>query len=97
MVSFTDKSLVCKDCGNSFVFTAGEQQFFQSRGLLHEPARCPSCRALRRRNNSQDGGAARTMYPVVCDECGRQTEVPFQPRQGRPVYCRECFARHRQA
>jgi CxxC-x17-CxxC domain-containing protein len=31
------------------------------------------------------------MFPVVCDQCGKETEVPFEPRQGRPVYCSDCY------
>lgn len=33
----------------------------------------------------------RQMYPATCAQCGRETEVPFQPRGNRPVYCRDCF------
>jgi CxxC-x17-CxxC domain-containing protein len=35
------------------------------------------------------------MYPAVCSNCGKDTEVPFQPRTDKPVYCRECFAERR--
>ncbi|HEY8172147.1 MAG TPA: zinc-ribbon domain containing protein [Dehalococcoidia bacterium] len=35
--------------------------------------------------------APRQMYPATCANCGRETEVPFQPRGNRPVYCRDCF------
>jgi len=45
---FKDKTLVCQDCGNSFIFTAGEQAFFYSKGLS-EPHRCKACRELRKR------------------------------------------------
>jgi CxxC-x17-CxxC domain-containing protein len=31
------------------------------------------------------------MYPATCAQCGKQTEVPFQPRGDKPVYCRDCF------
>ncbi len=93
---FQDKTLVCRDCGQEFVFSAGEQEFFQEKGFTNEPGRCPECRAARR---SQRGGYGRPrrMYPVVCDECGVDTEVPFEPRGDRPVYCRECFEKHRNA
>lgn len=47
MVSM-DKTLVCKECGREFTFTAGEQEFYASRGLTHEPSRCPECRAARK-------------------------------------------------
>ncbi len=39
-------------------------------------------------------GGARQMYKTVCADCGVETEVPFEPRQGRPVYCRDCFEKH---
>lgn len=96
-MTMADKTLVCAECSAEFVFTAGEQDFYQRRGLLHEPARCPSCRAARRRARSAMEGGQRPMYPVVCANCGKQTEVPFQPRLGRPVYCSECFSTMREA
>jgi len=91
-VAFEDKTLICRDCGMEFSFTAGEQEFYQQRGLLHEPARCPGCRSERRRSRMGFEGSSRPMYPAVCASCGKDTEVPFQPRQGRPVYCSDCFA-----
>lgn len=36
-------------------------------------------------------GGAHFAYPAICSACGRDTEVPFPPRRGRPVFCRECF------
>lgn len=102
-MAFADKTLTCKDCGSQFVFTAGEQQFYQEHGLLHEPARCPSCRAARRQNRGVAGNplegdpGSRRTFPAVCAQCGKETLVPFQPRQGRPVYCSECFANLRRA
>jgi CxxC-x17-CxxC domain-containing protein len=88
-----DKTLVCRDCGITFVFTAGEQEFYQEKGLLHAPQRCPSCRANRRRE--RNGQPPREMHQVTCAECGVQTMVPFLPRQDRPVYCSTCFDRVR--
>jgi CxxC-x17-CxxC domain-containing protein len=110
-VVMQDRTLVCRDCGTSFTFTVGEQQFYQSRGLLHDPARCPGCRTARRRAGGGGGGSGsggggggsgfrsdqpRTFYPAVCAACGASTEVPFEPRQGRPVYCRECYEANRE-
>jgi len=37
----------------------------------------------------------RKMYPCTCSDCGKESEVPFQPKEGRPVYCRECLPKHR--
>ncbi len=93
---FEDKTLTCRECGKEFVFTASEQQFYADKGFQNEPGRCPECRAARRRQNG--GGAPRAerqMYDVICDGCGKPTQVPFQPRGDRPVYCRECFEANR--
>ena len=102
-----DRTLVCRDCGNEFIFTAGEQQFYAERGFV-QPSRCQSCRANRRTERVGAGGdfgsmrspsmgprEPRPMFPAVCADCGRETMVPFEPRAGRPVYCRDCYQNHR--
>lgn len=101
-MSFVDKALRCRECGRDFVFTAGEQEFYQLKGLLNEPARCPECRAMRKSQRSGSDGSggsgprpAREMHPAVCAECGAQTLVPFLPRGDKPVYCSSCFDRIR--
>ena len=102
-MSFQDKTLQCADCGASFTFTASEQEFFQSKGYTNEPKRCPNCRQTRKAERYGSGGSsgsgggfkARQMYPAVCAECGKETEVPFEPREGRPVYCSDCFSKMR--
>ena len=37
----------------------------------------------------------RTMHKATCSDCGKECEVPFEPKEGRPVYCRECYSKHR--
>jgi len=112
---FQDRTLNCADCGGTFVFTAGEQEFYQGRGFS-DPKRCPSCRAARKGNRQQGrsqpswagdyggyGGSSggyrerspRQMYDIICADCGQPAQVPFQPRDDRPVYCRDCYARRR--
>lgn len=90
---YQDKTLTCKDCGQEFIFSANEQEFYASKGFENEPGRCPSCRAARKQQRGGFGGARRErqMYPAVCSECGAETTVPFQPTGDRPIYCRECF------
>ena len=94
-MDFQDKTLECSDCGNTFTFTAKEQEFFHMKGYTNEPKRCPSCRQARRSERDYGGGgygrSPREMFPAVCAQCGKQTEVPFQPRGDRPVYCSACF------
>ncbi len=95
-MSFQDKNIECSDCGATFNFSAEEQELFASRGHTHEPKRCPTCRASRRAerggNDSYGARSSRPMFPAVCAQCGKDTEVPFEPRQGRPVYCSECYS-----
>ena len=55
-MAFADKTLVCRDCNQSFTFTAGEQEFYASRGFTNEPSRCPSCRAARKAERGDSGG-----------------------------------------
>ncbi len=94
-MSFQDKSLQCSDCGTSFTFTAGEQEFYSSRGLQNEPKRCPECRKARKSERYGNAGSRsqRQMFPATCAECGEATEVPFEPREDRPVYCRDCYSK----
>lgn len=102
-MAFQDRSLTCRDCNREFVFTAGEQEFYASKGLQNDPVRCPDCRAARKstRNALENeagyvryGGAAsfggrtpRQMHPAACALCGDMIEVPFMPRGDRPVFC----------
>ena len=92
-MAFQDKTLTCKECGKEFIFTAGEQEFYAEKGFENEPARCRDCRDKRRR--SREGGEQGQMYKVVCADCGKETEVPFEPKNDRPVYCRDCFTKRR--
>jgi CxxC-x17-CxxC domain-containing protein len=94
-LSFQDKSLVCKDCGESFIFTAGEQEFYEQKGFTNEPRRCSGCRATAKRSDGESrprNGGSREMFSTICSNCGQETQVPFQPTNGRPVYCRDCFS-----
>jgi CxxC-x17-CxxC domain-containing protein len=183
-----DKILTCKDCGEEFIFTVREQDFYIQKGFENDPARCGPCRNARKRdrnsntmssgnsygnsvgysgggygnsasgnynggggysNRSQGNGGRpggygspggysrpsngnygnsngnsmggnygnsnyrsssvygssgpsrsnmgnfgdqeRKMYAITCANCGVQTEVPFAPRQGVPVFCRTCY------
>ena len=94
---FQDRSLTCRDCGESFVFTSGEQAFFASKGLANEPQRCATCRAAAKRARDVPTSGSREYHAAVCNGCGGQAMVPFQPRTDRPVYCSTCFDRVRAA
>jgi CxxC-x17-CxxC domain-containing protein len=98
---YADKTLTCRECGQTFTFTASEQQFFADRGFQNEPSRCPECRAERKASGGGDRGGFsprsrdREMVDVTCSTCGKATQVPFTPTAGRPVYCSDCFQQER--
>jgi CxxC-x17-CxxC domain-containing protein len=104
-----DVTLTCRDCGQAFTFTSGEQEFYASRGFS-EPSRCPDCRAQRKADRQSGGGSSygggyssygggsrgsREMFSVTCSSCGQEAQVPFQPRGDKPVYCSNCFESRR--
>jgi CxxC-x17-CxxC domain-containing protein len=55
-MSYADKTLNCRDCGQAFVFTGGEQEFFAQKGFTNAPSRCPTCRASRRGGQGSGSG-----------------------------------------
>ena len=83
---YQDKTLICKECGAEFVFTAGEQEFYAEKGFVNEPQRCKACRDARKASARN-----REMYTVPCANCGKDATVPFKPSGDRPVLCSECF------
>lgn len=99
MSNMQDKILTCRDCGKEFVFTAGEQEFFAQKGFTNTPSRCPECRAARKASGGYSGGGyerrEREMFPAVCAQCGKETQVPFRPSGDRPVYCSDCYSAQR--
>ena len=105
MANDTDQVIKCVDCGEEFLFTAGEQAFYREKGLTHAPTRCKRCREQRKTQRpsgaaAHAGGRAegggrghrtRELVDAVCSNCGQPTQVPFQPVAGRPIYCQTCF------
>ena len=97
-MSFQEKSLYCVDCDTTFTFTVEEQEFFQSKGYTNEPKRCPECRRARKSANGNSlYRTPREMFPATCADCGKSTEVPFQPHNDKPVYCSDCYRKVRPA
>ena len=90
---YQDKTLKCKECGNEFVFTAGEQEFYAEKGFVNEPQRCKACRDARKNANKSE----REMFEATCARCGGVARVPFKPREDRAVYCSDCFAKMKEA
>ncbi len=92
-----DKVIKCRDCGNEFTFTVGEQEFYRQKGFEHAPTRCKHCRENKKSGGGGGGGgfggqsSSREMYSATCSQCGAETQVPFNPTPGKPVYCRDCY------
>ena len=98
-MGYVDKTLECVECGASFTFDASEQEFYANKGFTNEPKRCPTCRQARKQRSSGGYGygmRTREMHTATCASCGKDAQVPFQPREGRPVYCSDCYAKVRQ-
>ena len=89
---YEDKNLTCKDCGEEFVFTSGEQEFYAERGFQNEPQRCKPCRT----NRKAELRGPKTYFDTTCAACGAEAKVPFEPKTDRPVYCSDCFAKMKQ-
>jgi CxxC-x17-CxxC domain-containing protein len=94
-MEYRDRVLKCAECKEDFVFTAGEQLFFADKGFKNEPRRCKKCKAKRGSSLAAGGNFAQSETSTVCSQCGKETTVPFKPRLGRPVFCRECFQQRR--
>lgn len=92
-----DKTLKCKDCGQDFIWTSSEQQFYKDKGFENSPLRCKDCRRQKkaRFNEGRGGGQARQMFDITCGQCGASDKVPFSPRGDKPVLCKNCFQSQR--
>jgi len=104
-MAFNDRELTCRDCGGPFIFTSGEQEFYATKGLQHDPVRCPNCRQQRKLVRPEDreetprfgvysswgGRTPRQLHVASCAQCAKMTEVPFVSRGDRPVYCSDCY------
>lgn len=95
---FEDRQIVCIDCTTEFTWTAGEQAFFKTKGLENPPKRCKDCKKAKNRrleaieNARLTGQRHKIEVRANCARCSVATTVPFYPCQGRPVYCRTCYA-----
>jgi len=102
-MGFADKLLNCIDCKRNFIYTVEDQEFHASKGFINEPRRCPSCRRIKKNEHTQDANSSenyssqRQVFSVTCTKCGKATRIPFQPREGKSVYCSNCYNKMRAA
>lgn len=94
-MQYQDQTLTCRDCGQSFVFTARDQQFFADKGFTNPPTRCRDCRLKKKEAGSRPGGsgtmADKPLFKITCKNCGKAGEMAIEPRKPNDVLCSECF------
>ena len=94
---FEDAPIICVDCSQEFIWTAGEQAFFRDKNLQNPPKRCKECKKAKNLRLEAieiaraTGKRHRIEVRADCAQCSTPTTVPFYPCQDRPVYCRSCF------
>jgi hypothetical protein len=86
MNEFKDKELKCLQCNQKFVWTAGEQKFYDEKGLENEPKTCPTCREQRKQE---------TAIEIECQACGTKGHIKTsdedeQSIKNKAVICFEC-------
>ena len=90
-MSYADKTLSCRDCGSSFTFTEGEQQFFAEKGFTNEPSRCPECRAARKSQRGSEGSYSSGGYSSGgYSSGGGYGQASRGPREMFSATCSEC-------
>lgn len=85
-MSIADKTLVCRDCGQEFVFTAGEQEFYAQKGFTNQPSRCPSCRSANKAARNGGGGGGGSYR----SDGGGGDYAPRAERTMHPAICSSC-------
>lgn len=80
-----DVEIPCVQCREIFLFTEKEQELFYQRNMP-SPQRCSKCRS--KKAGRVENGTTR--FEIICDHCGKHDHVPFQPKVGRSVLCKEC-------
>ncbi|MGI8494259.1 MAG: CxxC-x17-CxxC domain-containing protein [Pyrinomonadaceae bacterium] len=85
-----DIDVPCVQCREVFLFTEKDQELFYQRNMP-SPQRCAKCRT--KKSGAAANSSAR--FEIICDHCGKHDRVPFQPKAGRTVLCKECHQAHK--
>ena len=84
-----DMTLTCRDCGQSFEFTQGEQDFYNSKGYS-QPSRCASCRAARKAQRSDSYSDSDSGYGSYSGGYSSGGGYGRSERQMTQVTCSNC-------
>jgi|SRR3989344_1061138 len=88
-MAYQDQTIICKDCGKNFIFTARDQEFFAQKGFSNAPTRCRDCR--QKKKVTAEAAANRVIYKINCKSCGKVGEMAVEPRKPNDVLCADCF------
>ena len=93
-MSFEDRTFVCSQCGVEFVFTAGEQDFYQKKGFTHPPRRCRKCRGAKHTQGSHRGLApgAHLEYIGTSGAAGEKRAPRARTTEPVDATCSSCGA-----
>ncbi len=86
---YEDKTIICRDCNQSFVFSARDQEFFAQKGFTNTPTRCKDCRNKRKKKEVE--ATNRPLFKISCKNCGKEGEMATEPRKPDDVMCSQCF------
>ena len=87
--NFKEKTLICRDCGRNFIWTANEQKFFADKGLKNVPSRCENCRLIYKEKHK-----FKVSSPVKCSDCQAEGEIAYLPENKKDlILCETCFAK----
>lgn len=83
-MEYADKILICDKCGEKFVFSCGEQKFFEEKGFI-EPRKCAKCRGKENVKRPTSN-----TYPITCPSCKKNFNITFNPND-KEILCFDCF------
>ncbi len=84
-----DLEVPCVQCRENFLFSEKEQEIFYQKNLP-APQRCAKCRSAKVTTTENLPPKHPQRFEIICDHCGKHDQVPFQPKVGRSVLCKEC-------
>lgn len=86
-IELKDLKLICKDCGDTFIFTAEDQKFYAKQGFTNAPARCKTCREEFQKKKYK----GQELVNVKCFKCKKVGKIVTKPSIPNKVLCADCF------
>ncbi len=68
-----------------------KEQIISSSRDLHTRSRTEVEQEITRWSSTLQNGEGEARHKVECTNCNKQTTVPFEPKEGKPIYCKDCL------